>query len=262
MLELNSNGTTKADKRQVQKHFSHSADTYRKGAQLQRHVGRRLLENLEPKQMGLCLDLGCGPGLYTYELGERFNSLISLDLSLSMLKENENPAAKIQADGHALPILSQSVDSVFSSLMIQWCDLDKVLAEVHRVLKPGGQAVISTLVSGTLFELKTAWSDVDEDCHVHQYLSQAEAEQAISQQDWHRQETKAERQTFWFDNARGLAKELKHLGANYVGQRHNKGLMTKRRWLRMESAYAERFLDKTTGQVPATYQVLYLNLIK
>ena len=55
--------------------------------------------------------------------------------------------------------------------MLQWCEKPElVLQEAHRVLKPGGLAVISTLLDGTLQEFKQAWAQVDQYQHINQFL--------------------------------------------------------------------------------------------
>ena len=54
--------------------------------------------------------------------------------------------ARVCADAQRLPLRSASVDLVFSSLMLQWCQpLDAAFAEVRRVLKPSGFFAFSTL---------------------------------------------------------------------------------------------------------------------
>ena len=58
-----------------------------------------------------------------------------------------------------LPLASASVDLVFSNLMLQWCQPpDAALAEVRRVLRPGGFLAFSTFGPATLQELRSAWA--------------------------------------------------------------------------------------------------------
>lgn len=245
---------------QVNKHFTHSAQTYHCGAQLQKLVGKKLL-SLLPDKTGITLDLGCGPGLFTAELGQRSSNLYSLDLSPEMLKQHCKSSSKINADSHALPFRCDSFDNVFSSLMIQWCELDTVLQEVVRVLKPGGKAVISTLVSGTLLELKQAWAQLDDDEHIHQYLTFNNVENCISKLLTTSSSVTQQAMVLRFDSVYLLAKELKQLGANFVKDRKNKGLVTKSKWQRLEQSYQTLFGDQS-GKVPATYEVVFIELTK
>tara|TARA_R110001583_G_scaffold13639_8_gene58195 strand:+ start:1367 stop:1900 length:534 start_codon:yes stop_codon:yes gene_type:complete len=61
-------------------------------------------------------------------------------------------------DAAALPFNRHSFDLAFSNLAVQWCqDIGGVMAELYRVLTPGGQAHITTLLPGTLKEVAHAW---------------------------------------------------------------------------------------------------------
>lgn len=245
---------------EVARHFSSSANTYHCGAQLQQTVGQHCYDLIRDLHYGATLDLGCGPGLFSKQLEQLSKQMVNLDLSDSMLKANKSAAPKVQADSHDMPFIAESFDLVFSSLMIQWCQLDDVLAEVYRVLKPGGRAVISTLVAGTLTELQRAWRSVDDDEHIHQYLSFSEVSDNVGLNPWRYKQLSQQLVTLSFNDVKGLAKELKQLGANYVQSRKNKGLMTKTRWQKMEQAYQSQFAHD--GQIPASYQVVYLLLEK
>ena len=256
----------------IKRSFGSSAHTYKNNAQLQYDVGNHLLSLLAEDQTNepsTLLDLGCGPGLFTKELQLQSNVFISLDLSQTMLKTNVHSyvsgnslSAKVQANSHALPFQANSFDKIFSSLMVQWCDLSQVLQQVHSALKKGGTAYISTLVKGSLNELEYAWSQVDSDAHIHGYLSRQQVNQAVGTQLWSKINVEQQSQTYWFASAVALAKELKSLGANYVENRQNKGLTSKTKWQLMEKAYADNFFDNTKAAIPATYQVVYLQLTK
>jgi malonyl-CoA O-methyltransferase len=93
------------------------------------------------------LDLGCGTGRYTRHLARRGARVVSLDRSLAML-ERAAPEARrrLAADARALPLAGGSVDLVVSGLMVaDLPELDRVLAEVARVLAPRGWVIYSDL---------------------------------------------------------------------------------------------------------------------
>jgi malonyl-CoA O-methyltransferase len=247
--------------------FSNSAQTYQSGAQLQVKVGQACLERMTQKilakRANTALDLGCGPGLFTQPLQGIADVVVSLDLSNAMLHRNIEANHLVQADSHQLPLRTGSIDLVFSSLMIQWCELDLVLAEIYRILKPGGTAIISTLVSGTLGELKNAWLAVDDDNHVHQYLTINDVMTSIETMNWSCSALEQEQHIFEFESVKDLARELKLLGANYVKDRKQKGLMSKSKWQKMERSYREqRSHHKSRDTIPATYNVAYIMLEK
>lgn len=248
------------EQQKIQTCFSNSAQTYRNGAQLQHRVGQTCISKLSQNHYQQILDLGCGPGLFAPKLQSLTSQFVSLDLSKSMLATNPSFGFKIQGDSHKLPFQKNSFELVFSSLMIQWCDIETVLEQVYEVLKPGGQAVISTLVSGTLIELQQAWSAVDNDTHIHQYSTLTDVEGLVNSGAWRKSNTELATITLEFDSVLSLAKELKLLGANFVKNRKNKGLVTKNKWQAMEQAYQQ--LGKNESIIPATYQVVYITLEK
>jgi arsenite methyltransferase len=100
------------------------------------------------------LELGCGPGFYSRRLAGIFGQLrvVGIDRSERQLRRARYLAATgrlsncsfIRGDARALPIPDASVDAlVISRLFIILPDRDRVLAEMYRVLKPGGRCVIA-----------------------------------------------------------------------------------------------------------------------
>ena len=155
----------------IAKSFGSASASYDISARLQRYCGKHLMPWLPNRNDLTALDLGAGTGFFTDLLASRYQQVLGLDISKNMLrfaKDNRNEAITwLEADAYKIPLQDNSIDFVYSNLMIQWCDpLDLVIDEVMRVLKPGGLFVFSTLVDGTLFELKSAWAQVDDDQHV------------------------------------------------------------------------------------------------
>jgi len=101
------------------------------------------------------LDLGCGPGVSTFELARHISStrLIGLDLAPRMLREARRraessgvPAPQIDwvlGDAACLPLASDSFDACTGhSFLYLVADRKAVLAEIRRVLRPGGRLVL------------------------------------------------------------------------------------------------------------------------
>jgi ubiquinone/menaquinone biosynthesis C-methylase UbiE len=91
-------------------------------------------------------DLGCGEGHNTRQLADRGARITALDITRGMIgpahaEERANPRgiAYVRGSGLALPFGARAFDFVtaFMSVM-DMPDHPRVLAEVHRVLKPGG----------------------------------------------------------------------------------------------------------------------------
>ena len=89
------------------------------------------------------LDLGCGDGLIGQILFSGSHRIdVGLDPWVDQLRQASASEAYHhvdQADGHALPYTEASFATVFSNSVLEHVvDLEPVLAEVGRVLRPGG----------------------------------------------------------------------------------------------------------------------------
>lgn len=152
--------------RRVAHAFSRAADRYERLAHAQQAMGEALWARLPARPARAVLDLGCGPGHWSARLADRHGPgcrVTGLDLAPGMLEvaraRHGARAGWLCGDAAALPLSDASLDLVFSNLAIQWCpDLEAVLGELQRVLRPGGRALINTLGPGTLTEVNEAWS--------------------------------------------------------------------------------------------------------
>lgn len=250
------------DKRRVAHSFSSAAASYDSVARLQREVSEHLL-NMVPRLAAnsRILDLGCGTGHIASALAERSGagSVVGLDLAEGMLRfaRRERPGAVdwLCADAEALPLADRSVDLIYSSLSIQWCEhLATLFGELHRALAPEGQLVFSTLGPETLRELKAAWQTVDGYVHVNRFQSReaigaALEEAGFTDLEWHR-----ENRVLRYRDLGELTRELKALGAHNVNRGQPAGLTGRRKILALKEAY-ERFRHE--GLLPASYEVYY-----
>ena len=92
------------------------------------------------------LDVGCGTGFFLSLAEASLVALVGIDLAESQLKVAERylPSATfIAANAEALPFADASFDYVVANNSVQFCPHpDKALAEIYRVLKPGGMTSI------------------------------------------------------------------------------------------------------------------------
>jgi SAM-dependent methyltransferase len=98
------------------------------------------------------LDVGCGPGFYVAELLERVGpggQVCGADTSAPMLAIAARRAAPhdnvelVEAPATALPFDSGSFDGAISVQVLEYVDdVAVALAELYRVLRPGGRVVI------------------------------------------------------------------------------------------------------------------------
>jgi len=157
-------------------------------------------------------------------------------------------------DAEAIPLADHSIDVIFSSLAIQWCENpEQLFTEIHRVLTPGGQFFFSTLGPNTLHELRSAWQAVDDYVHVNNFLDQASLEAAIQHAGLSIKQWREDNDCLHYAQLNELTRELKGLGAHNVNQGRPEGLMGKQKIKAFKAGYeAQRDRD---GLLPASYQV-------
>ncbi len=103
------------------------------------------------------LDLGCGTGQLTTDLAHRYPgaTVVGADLSPDMLAvANGRSSDRFElanANVYALPFASGSFDLVTNTISYNWyLDYPRALAEIRRVLRPGGHFVMATISSPVL----------------------------------------------------------------------------------------------------------------
>ncbi len=111
-----------------------------------------LLKFLEPQPGERILDVGCGTGIFTADVLKSGAGVTGIDLSASMLTKailrGGDTFVGICADMCALPFGDNSFDRVFSMTAIEFvADGAKAIAELNRVVKPGGRVVVTSLNS-------------------------------------------------------------------------------------------------------------------
>ncbi|WP_295894166.1 malonyl-ACP O-methyltransferase BioC [uncultured Vibrio sp.] len=247
------------DKSDIAAAFSKAAQNYDKHADFQRNVGNKLLDLMPINLNGkLVIDLGCGTGYFSKKLRERGATVLCVDISDSMLVQarsrcGEEKMSYLVADAESLPIDSKSVDYVFSSLALQWCqDLSVPMREIRRVLKEKGEVYFSTLLDGSLHELKKSWKKVDEYQHINHFDSSNQVKIALAQSQFGDINLDFSEITVWYDSAFAVMRDLKGIGANHVSGR-SQGLTSRQALIKVEQEY--QVFKNHQNQLPVTYQV-------
>jgi SAM-dependent methyltransferase/predicted O-methyltransferase YrrM len=98
-----------------------------------------------PLKSQTVLDLGCGPGWYAEALRDAGAVVLPLDGDLGELDGPDGPpAGAVLGDAGRLPVPDSRVDGVLCSNMLEHTPTpDAVLADIVRVLRPGGWAYVS-----------------------------------------------------------------------------------------------------------------------
>lgn len=253
------------DRHRVAENFGRAAARYEAHARLQGEVRAELLERLDALQLAptVIADVGCGTGLGAQALKRRFKraEVLALDLALPMLQQARRqrswwrPYRLVQADARALPLADGSVDLIFSSLCLQWCeDLPAVFAEWARLLRPGGVLLFASFGLDTLNELRTAFAGVDGRPHLLSFPHIQQIGDAmlrgglvdpVLDRDLH-QRPVAELSE--------LLAELKGLGANNAMTERGRGLMGRQRWQALLAGYEAQ---RRKGKLPVSWEVVY-----
>jgi malonyl-CoA O-methyltransferase len=257
----------KMNKIRISQSFSRAAETYDNVAYFQREVGQHLFSLISLSlNASTIIDVGCGTGFFVKPLVDAFPRarMYGVDIAKGMLDfaklHNDEAINWVCADAEHLPFRNNSADIIFSNLSMQWCEhTDEFLMEVKRVLKPGGIALLSTLGSTTLNELRRAWELVDNQPHVNRFLDADELKKILDTLNFSSSMLTHETRKLMYSSPVELMRELKDLGAHEVNHRSTSGLMGKKRFRLFLNEYQK---IKIGDLFPATYEVIYITLTK
>jgi 2-polyprenyl-3-methyl-5-hydroxy-6-metoxy-1,4-benzoquinol methylase len=96
------------------------------------------------------VDLGCGSGYGTEVMADSVRRIVGLDVDREVVdalnRSNRKENLQFQAfDGTRVPLSDASVDAVVSLQVIEHvADVPRFLEEIHRILKPSGEAMFTT----------------------------------------------------------------------------------------------------------------------
>jgi ubiquinone/menaquinone biosynthesis C-methylase UbiE len=91
------------------------------------------------------LDIGCGRGVFTDQLSEKFSMVTGIDLiEEEIFKGSGRNGRAVYSvmDANQLAFKDETFDTIISRYTFHHLDLKKVSREVERCLKPGGKLVI------------------------------------------------------------------------------------------------------------------------
>jgi ubiquinone/menaquinone biosynthesis C-methylase UbiE len=116
-----------------------------------RAMFRTLIDTLAPSPDAAILDVGCGAGSLDRLLARRLapgQRLTALDTNPFLLREAEALTAAeglgdrirfVEGNAEKLPFDDAAFECVFSITVLEECDADRAIAEMVRVVRPGGR---------------------------------------------------------------------------------------------------------------------------
>ena len=117
-----------------------------------------VVEWLAPRAGERILDLGCGDGQLTARLATSGATVTGIDASTEMVAAARGRGIdSVEASAECLPFPDASFDAVFSNAALHWVrGQDAMMAEVHRVLRPGGRFVAEMGGHGNIAAIRVA----------------------------------------------------------------------------------------------------------
>jgi len=253
------------DSRAVRRAFDRASERYREHAIVQAEIRARLIERLDlvTLQPARVLDLGAASGASTRQLKQRYPKarIIALDLSHRMLVQAAREQSflrrfdRLVADAGRLPLRDESVDLVFSNLMLAWCsDFYGVFRETARTLAPHGLFMFTTLGPDTLREVRAAFERVDGYDHVHRFVDMHDLGDALMRTGFAEPVMDTERLVVTYPNPKALLEELRATGSVNVSRGRRRGLFARARF---EDAVAHLASLRDGDVIPITLEVVY-----
>ena len=231
----------------VRRRFDRAAATFDSADFVHRVTRDGLLSRIEPMSVDarVVVDLGSATGSAIGSLKKRFRAarIIAVDLSAAMLQKALGRRswfsrfAAVQADARSLPFADDSVDVVFSNLLLPWIDEPAAaFGEVARVLREDGLFAFSTLGPDSLLALRLAWQASDDGVHVNRFLDMHDIGDALVRSGLRDPVLDVDRLSVTYDRPCSLFRDLTATGARNSLSRRRRSLTGRRRFDAMSSA--------------------------
>ena len=246
------------NKEKIRQAFSKHATSYDQYADIQKLVAEELITKIHHTDSSNILEIGCGTGLYTQLLQEKFPqaNLVALDISEAMIKVAQKKLGNITfltADGEDLH-LDKKFDLICSNACFQWFEnLSEALAKYHRALKSGGILLFSVFGPQTYQELQSVLSEFfkkEVAIAANSFINLTMLQKTINR---HFKTSSIEEKTITktHPSLKNLLNQIKFTGTAGAGL-HAQAFIGPQSLIRLEALYKARFKS-----IVSTYQIFY-----
>ena len=237
---------------------------------LKDEAARRIVDRLSDvsRHFPLVLDLGCGKGHTAKALTKaHVTSLVQCDLSEEMLKISfthpDIPTKKLTVDEEFLPFAENTFDAVLSNLSLHWVnDLPGVFQQVKSCLKDDGMFLMGLLGGETLFELRCSLQLAELEVeggfgpHISPFTEMTDIGNIASRTGFNLITVDYDEIIVNYPSIYELMGDLRGMGENNASW-SRKNVLQRRTTEVASRIYREMYGD-SNGNIPATFQVLYL----
>jgi len=234
-------------RKHIRRRFERAAEDFDAADFVHAATREGLLARLQPLlvEAKTIVDLGSATGAANRDLGKRFKGarVISVDIAHSMLEKARAKKSWLskrsfaQADARALPFADQSVDVIFSNMLLPCvADPGPAFSEVARVLRKGGVFAFATLGPDSLQEISRAWGQVDSGMHVNRFPDMHDLGDGLVNAGLRDPVLDVDRLSISYTNSGRLFADLTAVGARNSLENRAKGLTSRHRFSRMLAA--------------------------
>ena len=249
----------------IRRRFERAADSFDSADFVHAATRDGLLLRIEPLivEASTVIDLGAATGAATRDLSKRFRParVISVDIAHNMLQKARAKKAWLskssfaQATAKALPFPNESIDVVFSNMMLPWVDdLLPVFTEVARVLQKGGVFAFATLGPDSLQEVNRAWRLVDGGAHVNRFPDMHNLGDALVSAGLRDPVLDVDRLSVSYTSCGKLFRDLTAAGGRNALQQRASTLTGKHRFAAMVTALENAAID---GNIELDLELVY-----
>ncbi len=247
------------DKKNIINNFSKAASLYDRYADIQKISASHLLNSIETNGFQNILEIGCGTGILTRLLTQKFSNarFKAIDISKKMLEVAKTRLKDeridfVAGDAEYMPF-DETFDLIASNACFQWFeDLEKVIVRYKDLLSKNGVISFSIFGPLTFHELDVSLKSLSKDAFVEaaNFVSKERLKTIL---DMSFQDVVIE-EKIYEEEFRGLKDLLRKIKYTGTASSNSNGLVFfgPRQLKKLESIYLSKF-----QRVKATYQIFF-----